>query len=124
MTEAKRTPGPWIMEPDFETGQDIIISGSSGRISVACVHSHGDREEEAEVNAALIVRACNSFDDLVEALRDTLQSLEAHLEQTCLDVNVRRYSKQLKAIRVSGVCPCSENEVKQARAALAKAEVK
>jgi hypothetical protein len=49
-----------------------------------------------------------TYDELVTALKDTLQALEAHLDAVCIDRNI--------------LCPCSQNEVARARAILQRIE--
>lgn len=47
---------------------------------------------------------------LAEALRETLRALEAHLDESCRDHSLKHRDD---------LCPCNQNEVTRARAALA-----
>ena len=79
MTEAKHTPGPWKKADIgrnasyFTTGKQgspVIWSVTDGKNRI-CVLSALD---EAEANAAFIVRACNSHYEMLEALKPKLNA--------------------------------------------------
>jgi len=61
------TPTPWSAEQNG--GRGSWIKGATGEwAALSC----GDTDASAEANAALIVRAVNSYAALVEATRDAL----------------------------------------------------
>jgi len=57
----KHTPGPWIVRTSGEVGTADEMLASVYPIEAT-------RTEERRANAAFIVRACNSHDDLLAAL--------------------------------------------------------
>ena len=65
-TETKRTPGPLSLE-----GSEVWI-----RIGPTWSHYHvasfGDGDDRSRLDAEFYVRACKSFDALVDACRDAL----------------------------------------------------
>jgi hypothetical protein len=74
----KHTPTPWTLEWECEdTG---ILKDANGE---HITHINGsryfdDRQDEiAHENAAFIVRACNSHDELVKVLGDAVRRLES-----------------------------------------------
>lgn len=83
------TPGPWKLEPEIY-GIDIV---SHDDICIAEVPGLGRHDEQFEVknwhqaNAAFIVTACNSFDQLVDALR---AAQEAFFSDEPIGADVRR----------------------------------
>lgn len=72
MSEAKRTAGPWRTDVDAECPRDILAPNGELIASAYRMVAQGGRtkdEQEAmgRANAEFIVRACNSFDDLLAA---------------------------------------------------------
>lgn len=57
------TPGPWIVN---KTKRSLIDSPTVNRI---IAETRGESLEEKRSNAAFIVTACNSHDDLLEACK-------------------------------------------------------
>ena len=70
-TKAKPTPGPWV-SPGTDAGNRAICAAINGkRRTLAHVYGGDDcsiSEQTRDANAAFIVRACNSHDELVAAL--------------------------------------------------------
>jgi hypothetical protein len=64
------TPTPWIFAPDDPS--QLNIFGDDGSIVAAVDHEN----ENAMPNAALIVRAVNSYEALVEAVYTAIPYLE------------------------------------------------
>ena len=94
------TPGPWRLG---KNPQWIIV----GRDSILQTHSMVCGEDIAEANAAFIVRACNSFADLLAAL----ESLKHNNEDCWCDCAI---DNPMMHGKHSAACI-------QARAAIAKA---
>ena len=70
MNKPKHTPTPWKYDPTWN-----LITADCGMIEVAACHT-GERMrfkknkgETAKANAEFIVKACNSYDDMLEALK-------------------------------------------------------
>jgi len=61
MSSSERTPGPWHVGPYYKSD----IESAQGRIA-ECGIARGPR---ADIDAAFIVRACNSHDALLSALK-------------------------------------------------------
>ena len=57
-------------------------------------------------------RTLGPLDDLLKAAQDGLRALEAHLDESCRDHNLKHRDD---------LCPCNQNEVAALRAAIAKA---
>ena len=81
--EAEHTPTPWSIERNKERGIiwiDALDAPSEGIADL--YHRHGIGTEDfvakrdAEANAAFIVRACNSFDALVAALKEAREEVD------------------------------------------------
>jgi|SRR5579864_6445341 len=108
---ASHTPGPWEA-----TKPALSCEIHANKIHVASAFAKvpagtSDRyilEPEAEANARLIAAA----PELLEALKETLRALESHLNESTRDHNLGN---------VDLLCPCSQNEVVRAKAAIAKA---
>jgi hypothetical protein len=67
---AAHTPTPWIAE---DNGHFWQINTANGLVADLVESTHMfDGTDAGEANAEFIVRACNSFDSLVDALRETL----------------------------------------------------
>ena len=70
---SKHTPTPWSVD-------DTRLGIMAGYQSIAQTFRDrsktiADREAEAQANAAFIVRACNAHEQLVEALKQTADTL-------------------------------------------------
>lgn len=90
------TPGPWM---SFDSGTKVITCDSESLLIASLEECEVETVAERKANAEFIVRACNSHEELVEALRDLLQ-----------------------VIATDELIPESVSYMQQARAALAKAE--
>lgn len=112
---AKHTPTPWAVEDPL--GPEILSIVAGGPqvydwVHIAQISATGDRDEgdapisQAKANAALIVRAVNAHDDLVEAVRAGILCLEA----------------TVKTMRGYPIEEHYKRQLIQARAALTKAE--
>ena len=98
--KAKHTPGPWAIYEDV--GKRHCITTGDGIYNLAWVPANG---EVCKANAEFIVRACNSFDDLLAAVKALLPLIVRH---TC---------------HFHGAMVCDGCEtVKRAEAAISKAE--
>ncbi len=72
----EHTATPWQLE---ERETDFVLQDADGEfINYLTKSRHIDDliDEEAEANAAFIVRACNAHDQLVKATRECLDQLE------------------------------------------------
>lgn len=115
---ATRTPGPIrIAVERYQFG--IHPSTTADRIrlqtetrTIAILPNVADETERA--NADLLMRGWNTYDELVAALKDTLRALESHLDGDCVRADMKHRDL---------LCPCNQNEVPRARAALAKATI-
>jgi hypothetical protein len=76
MTTPTHTPLPWRIEPLelHEGGVKIAVVGANGE-TVADQQTYYPAEI-SDANAALIVRAINAYDELVEALEKAKQRIE------------------------------------------------
>lgn len=63
----KHTPGPWFLGAPDSNGQ-AVVHGPHFEIATCWHHSVGNIEKEMHANAAFIVRAANSFDEMLAAL--------------------------------------------------------
>ena len=74
-THTKATPTPWFVESDEIWGKQ-----TPGLDSLICVmRGQGRSDGDNHANAALIVRACNSFEALREAVEHALHDAESRL---------------------------------------------
>jgi hypothetical protein len=106
-TTDKTTPRPWGY--GYHRGLDEHLVG----VTLENVAIIEDRHENAAENAALIVKAVNAHDELVEALRDIVSFLDEYgREGYCLVCCPPEPGEHIE-----GDC-----ELLTARAALAKAE--
>ena len=72
------TKGPWEVahyEDGILEGVNFIRS-TVNNYSVCILINGGTSPEETEANAAFIVRACNSHDELIEVLKDAILEIE------------------------------------------------
>jgi hypothetical protein len=70
-----RTPTPWAVDPDDRPGMEYnihIVESARPHHRVCFMASDGPNAE----NAAFIVRACNSHETLVKALREIVKAYE------------------------------------------------
>ena len=65
------TKRPWAVH-----GTQIVREGEGFEYELASTSNSPISREEATANARLIVQAVNLFDDLVEALRDSIENCE------------------------------------------------
>lgn len=75
------TPRPWFLTPrdtPNETQdnfvQSLCIESESGFVMRVSDLGHAKTEPQRRVDAEFILRAVNSFDDLLEALKDLMES--------------------------------------------------
>ena len=65
MSNAKHTPGEWKMEPKYKTS----AIDSNGKTIFTCALTDFMNQDKKTANAERIVRAVNSYDDMLEALK-------------------------------------------------------
>ena len=118
------TPTPWKYEaPQGAFGHEVV-----GASRLVCQMSHHpERQDEAVANAAFIVRAVNSHDALVDALRDMVPvGLADEDEQSALagESICRWCGRELNRMDNGDVAQCDSDDCPavKARAALAMAE--
>lgn len=115
----KHTPGPWRVDPRSyaEGARGHVVCNVELAFTTLAVRGEPDHlacpskvalDEIGHANARLVAAA----PELLEALRETLRALEAHLTKEAQEAGVSRYR----------LCPCMGDEVQRARAAIAKAE--
>ena len=84
------TPGPWTVNKYSQiitpTREVLLVSG------VALPSGNHPKIEEADANAAYIVRACNAHEELVTALKIAVPELVAYYGKYHFAVNVCRYA--------------------------------
>ena len=68
---AKHTPGPW----EIRDNQEIIVREGGGTVRLIA-QCHAGHSPERSANAAYIVRACNSHEELLQALKVLLDHTE------------------------------------------------
>lgn len=74
-SKASATPGPWVHYDDSKESvhrHEIVALGKT----VARIYCTKGMEAEDAANAALIVRAVNAYDDMLEALRASLVAMK------------------------------------------------
>jgi len=79
-TETTHTPTPWKLDTGPRTGSLCITSGEGSWI---CGQLDNDGDPQNKANAALIVRAVNSHEELVKALDGTLRLIRKAQERLC-----------------------------------------
>lgn len=85
MSTGKRTPGPWQSAWDApeeevqpgENGEEWAIRAADGEVVVGTMYYDGLHMFVTPEDARFIVQACNSHDELLEALEDLLVLVEA-----------------------------------------------
>lgn len=80
MDTSKHTPTPW-MKADFPGSFRTFISSTDGKLLANAYHMDDGGDETAEANAALIVRAVNSHEQLVAALRGARVAIDVLMAQ-------------------------------------------
>jgi hypothetical protein len=112
MSNTAHTPTPWVWieKPTtagtvFKVGSQAMVDGTHGCICLYDDHTSLNPHPRGTqaANAALIVRACNSHEQLVAALQVTTNDLAVQIES-------------------EGKDPAADSRIKRARAALAAAE--
>ncbi|MEZ2132736.1 MULTISPECIES: hypothetical protein [unclassified Sinorhizobium] len=96
--ETKHTPTPWRMDDDIRFGETPRVYGADKHIcEVANAELPIDAQEEWIANAAFIVKACNSHEALIEALK----AVEAYLgPQVPAADSVVVYNKVVAALKL------------------------
>jgi len=93
--EAKHTPTPWYI---WEHGTDTDPSCKIFAEKAGIVQTIGGNDE---ANAQFIVRACNNFDDLLEALKEYQQVIERAKDlltgDSCNDIGIYDLDEIVKA---------------------------
>jgi len=110
MTEQIHTPGPWKVAEEGHMGRGRgvgIIDTDTG----ALVAEVGTGDDASAVTAAFIVKACNSHDALLDALRKLVKEAQGMSDQV--------HSEWCGAHPPGA---CDPSEIAQARAAIEKAE--
>lgn len=81
MTQTKHTPLPWMVD-----NRRSIVKVRSEKREVAVLSGRLDSEhgrETIQANAAFIARACNSHDELLEALENIVKYAEQGCDCLC-----------------------------------------
>jgi hypothetical protein len=99
----RHTPTPWSRNIPPASKYPVIFAGRNTHVTT--VNTHGLSKDEIEANTAFIVRACNSHDELVAALKKIKQL--ATLAERTRGIFVRETIQELHEV---------------SRAALAKVE--
>lgn len=105
--ETKHTPLPWRSHEDK---YGVHVEGNGGDDSYICgleVDAPGlpNSTEQSRANAAIIVRAVNSFDQSREAMRAALgllQAIQNHYPEFAHDTRVDGVMDQLRAALKAG----------------------
>lgn len=91
MSEQEHTPGPWKSVISEHTSEPVVREPQGETVAVCCEILEG----EAEANAAFIVKACNSHDELLSAaetaaeiIRGSYGQEDSLLPCDCQAVNV------------------------------------
>lgn len=86
------TPTPWTLELEDTTYSNCFEVQAEGK-TIAHVESwngeDNDAQEEAEANAAFIVRAVNAHDNLVEALKN----LRGNIDVSTINTSAKATAK-------------------------------
>jgi len=79
---ALHTPTPWFASAQPEGRFDILDGPNLNTATVLCTrYEYSERKDEMHANAAFIVKAVNSHEQLVAALRETLAEAAGGYEQ-------------------------------------------
>lgn len=112
MGEHTPTPGPWTVS---KSPDDMIVCDSEGGSIADCAPPGPWMTlAEARANAAFIVKACNSYDALVKALRPFIEALPGHEHAKLID---KRYG-DFNPIQAT----VTKAQMQAAREALAKVQ--
>lgn len=96
MTDIKHTPTPWVIRHiENATDKWPVITNSERTHYVADLAVNKNQRED---NAAFIVRACNSFYEREELIREMVEALESATEQ--LEKSVMGESINTKLVNV------------------------
>lgn len=99
MGQAKHTPLPW----EIEQGTSFIVARTGPRHAIA--ECWGDELSNIQANAELIVRACNTHAELVEACKAAEPALWLFIEITKgkpLGTDAVKIHQQLRAAIAPG----------------------
>lgn len=84
--DTKHTPTPWYASTQPEGHFDIMDGPNLNTATVLCTRfEFSERKDEMHANAAFIVRACNSHEQLVAALQEAIEIIQAidQADNTC-----------------------------------------
>jgi post-segregation antitoxin (ccd killing protein) len=127
MAETKHTPTPWITTKG-NGGYLTVIRPSAPQkhddaVAFTVIRAQHPTTTQAEENAAFIVRACNSHDALVEALKNALKAGDELAERLRrVDLDLLHQMGISKENEVGEIVRWKQQEV-NARAALQAAEI-
>lgn len=94
--EAKaHTPGPWDLWHSHERKGHLMTEVYATSSHIATVHNPHDDATEAEASAAFIVRACNSHEELLEALK----ALRAEVPDTPTGATIAKVDAAIQKAR-------------------------
>lgn len=109
-TKLKSTPTPWFQDHREDTGgmYNTEIFDAKG-VTIATLtwypvkEKNGDISTAREANAALIVRAVNTHAELIEALKECADDLEAEIEARYQDIKdnpaiTKRYERDMEPV--------------------------
>jgi hypothetical protein len=74
MTQAKHTPIPWTVDYCWINSGELQVA----EVNMNNLWESGQTEEEVQANAAFIVRACNSYQALLDALQAIVDFEESY----------------------------------------------
>ena|SRR3990167_7559750 len=95
-TPPAHTPTPWRIATKLPLGGlGITDTDTDGMLAVAA--AYGDTPEEEQANAAYIVRACNSFEALVDALSDLVRAHDVKMGPGAVKLRIELARDALKA---------------------------
>lgn len=80
MSDSKHTPGPWINDNGLVCGKntDPVYGLDMPSFDIYDASEWNGDPTEGQENAAFIVRACNSHEDLLAACKGLVDLLDAH----------------------------------------------
>jgi len=100
--------GKHLIQPASKSMHGIY--GPNGEF-IGAVNIWEDDPAQARENEEFILRACNCHSALVESLEETLRALEAHLDESCRDHNIKHRDL---------LCSCNTHEVVRVKSIIAK----
>lgn len=114
MSETKHTPGPWVTDERHNYPCDIYANSENGEelIAIACDLDDGGAMTD-EANARFIVRACNSHEELLAALKRLTAEIAG-----MIDIE----EPELRRLLGNTNFACIQQRFLEAREAIAKAE--